>query len=490
MIFKQSIEAGSTNELNRAGRHIKVINAASALRLRVFNDEGSVMLDSEVRSGFELEMPPFGKATVTSQTQQSYEIWVSADKLGYNAPSANANNLNSYTAKHYGDTDMIVPFEPSRLSVKVVSDAPWWYGGSNVDSDNGIPVAAGEIAEIRGAAEISAAIGVKGEYLPSTQSVSVSSGRGNYAALSNKHGAFAITSNNKLVQLDDSGYREIAPKAGQGDYVYTMCLVGEDKIAYAVQYSNYFYELDLVTGKVKSYRIPNTDITKDGYVQSIRRMAHDGEKYIFVTSGQDRESGYEQTFAAITTYQDGVWTHRFRDIQTNYNWRAIWAVGVNKLVIEGSGIKYIDDVTALPAEDDMASLTHVTQAIGGLDDYMQFTRYGDYLLIQGQGVNSEAVLFNTVDLSAVRLGYCDASAISEAGVILVKGDKFHITKDLGQTFEITDNPVTFSSSSHRNYLYYVGSRLYILASGFTGYYVTNKLRQTPKQTFRVLKAFS
>ena len=134
MIFKQSIEAGSTNELNRAGRHIKVINAASALRLRVFNDEGSVMLDSEVRSGFELEMPPFGKATVTSQTQQSYEIWVSADKLGYNAPSANANNLNSYTAKHYGDTDMIVPFEPSRLSVKVVSDAPWWYGGSNVDS--------------------------------------------------------------------------------------------------------------------------------------------------------------------------------------------------------------------------------------------------------------------------------------------------------------------------------------------------------------------
>ena len=138
----------------------------------------------------------------------------------------------------------------------------------------------------------------------------------------------------------------------------------------------------------------------------------------------------------------------------------------------------------------MASLTHVTQAIGGLDDYMQFTRYGDYLLIQGQGVNSEAVLFNTVDLSAVRLGYCDASAISEAGVILVKGDKFHITKDLGQTFEITDNPVTFSSSSHRNYLYYVGSRLYILASGFTGYYVTNKLRQTPKQTFRVLKAFS
>lgn len=490
MIFKQSIEAGSTNELNRAGRHIKVINAASALRLRVFNDEGSVMLDSEVRSGFELEMPPFGKATVTSQTQQSYEIWVSADKLGYNAPSANANNLNSYTAKHYGDTDMIVPFEPSRLSVKVVSDAPWWYGGSNVDSDNGIPVAAGEIAEIRGAAEISAAIGAKGEYLPSTNTVKVANGVSPFVSISNKHGAFAVTNGNKLVQLDDSGYREIAPTAGQGDYVMDVCLVGEDKIAYTVQYSNYFYELNLVTGKVKNYRIPNTDMTANGYVSAVRKMAHDGEKYIFVTNGMDYQNGYTDTFAAITTLHNGVWTHKFRLDGNNVPWRQIWALDTNKVIIHTtSGFKVIEDVTLLPDDADVASLTHITNDIFGSDSYMQMTRYGDYALVQGQGVSSEAVLINTVDFSVVRLGYCDSSAISEAGVILVKGDKFHTTKDLGQTYEITDHPLSFGSS-HRNYLHYVGSRLFVIASSFVGYYVTNKLRQTPKQTFRVLKAFS
>lgn len=489
MLYKQTIRAGEVREIYKEGRHLKLINAQTSLGLRVFKG-GSSVLDTEIRSGFELAFKSFDKITITADQEQKIELWASETPLGYDAPSSNANSLNSYAANHYGDTDEILPFEPSRLTTKVVSDQPWWYGGSNVTKANGIPVAAGEVAEIRGAAAISAAISAKGEYLPSTQTVSVASGKSNYAAIANEHGMFAITNDNKLMQLDSNGYREIAPKVGQGDYVYAMCLVGVDKIAYAVQYSNYFYELDLVTGKVKNYRIPNTDIAKDGYVQAIRRMTHDGEKYIFVTSGQDRESGYDQTFAAITTLQDGVWTHRFRDIQTNYSWRQIWAIGLNKVIIQSDlGFKLIEDVTALPAEDDVASLTHITGIIGGQTDYMQFTEYGDYILIQGQSINSEAVLINKVDMSVVSLGYCDASAIAEAGVILVKGNEFHTSTDLGQTFEITDHPLSFSSS-HRNYLHYVGSHLFIMASSFTGYYVTEKVRETPKQTFRVLKAFS
>ncbi|MFK3865172.1 hypothetical protein [Pseudoalteromonas rhizosphaerae] len=484
-IFKQQIEAGATNELNKAGQHVKVINAAASLQLRVFRSDGFLMLDSEVRSGFELMLPQFGKVTVTSGVAQEYEIWCSGDKLGYDAPSANANNLTSYKALHFGDTDSILPFEPNRLTAKIVSDQPWFYGGANVDKENGIPVAAGEIAEIRGAANISAAIGAKGEYLPVNQAVSLGQKKLMYDVIENEHGIFAINNDSQLVKVDLGGVKPL--EGVPNGNIKDVCNAGGDSIAFIRHFENYIYKLNLRTGKITYISVPHDSTQASQPHTRLSRISYQDGVFICLGNGIDKETN--KSHSSIVIYDGENWTHKMKKLDyTATQFSQIFPASNNKVIVYSNGF-YVLDIGSLPEIEDLSEREKITIAMGGLDAYMQCSENEEYYQFISMGVNAECVLINKSDFSPVRLGNCDAAVISNAGVVMLKDGKFKITKDLGNTYTFVDAPHDIADSSRTFYAYHKGV-LFCLSSAFLGYYVTEKQRIESKQTFRVLKAFS
>ena len=484
MIYKQKLKAGEMFELG-SGKFIKVINSQSDLRLRVYGLDGGLKSNTVVRSGFELTLPEFKYATIQTEIDQPFEIWCSLHPLGYDAPSSNANNLSSYKANHYGDTDLILPFEPNRLTAKIVSDEPWFYGGANVDKENGIPVAAGEIAEVRGAANISAAIGAKGEYLPVNQAVSIGQRKLMYDMIENEHGIFAINNDNELVKVNLGG---LTPVVGIPEgYVKDICNAGKDSIAFIILYENYIYKLNLRTGKITYIAVPVDPTQATQPYTRLFRISYQDGKFICLGNGSDMDTN--KSFSSIIIYDGENWVHKMKKLDyTNVQFRQVFPAGNNKVIVYSNGF-YVLDTESLPEMEDLSERERITTPMGGLDAYMQCSENEEYFQFISMGVNAECVLINKSDFSAVRLGYCDAAVISNAGVVMLKDGKFKITKDLGNTYTFVDAPHDIPDSSRSFYAYHKGV-LFCLSSAFLGYYVTEKQRIEPKQTFRVLKAYS
>ena len=86
MLYKQTIRAGEVREINKSGRQIKIINCESTLQLRVFLS-GKNLLETEVRSGFDVAFAKFDKLTIQSDQEQRIEVWASDNPLGYEAPT-------------------------------------------------------------------------------------------------------------------------------------------------------------------------------------------------------------------------------------------------------------------------------------------------------------------------------------------------------------------------------------------------------------------
>lgn len=169
-IFKQKIAAGGVSEINKNGRYIKVINCQSEVNMRVFNADGSLMVDTSIRAGFEVSLSPFSLVVISSDYDQEYEMWVDLFKLGYDAPTAGSNFNQSLIVNHYGDSQKVLGFEPSRVAVTLFSDELFWYGGEGVNKSNGIPVAAGVEKRILGAGELHIAIDKYASYTPTGES--------------------------------------------------------------------------------------------------------------------------------------------------------------------------------------------------------------------------------------------------------------------------------------------------------------------------------
>lgn len=166
MLYKQTIRAGEVREINKSGRQIKIINCESTLQLRVFLS-GKNLLETEVRSGFDVAFAKFDKLTIQSDQEQRIEVWASDNPLGYEAPTKGSNSNRSELIEHYGGSQKVLPFERNRVAITLFSDTePFWYGGEGVTAENGIPVAAGVAHKIEGAGELHIAVDIPPVYDP------------------------------------------------------------------------------------------------------------------------------------------------------------------------------------------------------------------------------------------------------------------------------------------------------------------------------------
>ncbi|MCP5005669.1 MAG: hypothetical protein GY941_17300 [Planctomycetes bacterium] len=490
MIFKQKLKAGEMYELG-AGKYIKIINSQTDLRLRVFGVDGSIKSNTVVRSGFELTFSEFKYATVQTEVDQPFEIWCSFDPLGYDAPSSNANTMQSYKANHFGDTDPILPFEPNRLTARIVSDAPWWYGGGNVDKENGIPVAAGEIAEVRGAAEISAAISAEGEYLTTTETVDYGQRPWNYGSFSNDYGLVIQDNDGGILLLNENGQNKVPTSGGT---IYKMCKVGGDSVAYAGATSDYIYEYSFKTQKTKLISIPNTSssATPDGYMTRIMGLAYINGVYVVKANCYKAETG---DFKALAIYDGESWVYKYKE-QGNYTGVSyMWALGDEGLLISSSDKLYFVKIEELPETEQrdennrIANLDVIFEGFSGNVGYSSITEYGGYMMIKSQSHNSEAALINIGDRSTVSIGNCQIALHGAIGVIRGNGDDWYLSDDLGQTWVEVEPSIVFGSADNVHADFH-GGRVFVSSGRFTGYIATEKQRVKVKQEFRVLKAYS
>ncbi|QBJ00804.1 hypothetical protein [Pseudoalteromonas phage GXT1010] len=490
-LFKQTIYQNKVNEINKAGKHLKVINSQTELDIRVFNLVGELILSTKVRAGFEITLPVFAKVVISAEQEQKIEMWVDENPLGYNAPTANANDLKSFKGLHYGDSEEILPFEPSRLSAKIVSDSPWWYGGSNVDSENGIPVAAGEVAEIRGAAKISAAISAKAEYLTTTQTSDTGARPWIYGSFSNAHGVVIQNNSGGIDLLNKSGLQSVPT---QGVSVYVMAKISKHVIAYAAATSDYIYLYNMETKKVELLSIPTTtgDAVEGKYITRISSIAYTGGRYVINASVYDMVAGKD--IKALVVSDDSGWLFKYVMPSNSGHYPGdLYPISDSGLLILHSDKVYCVDVNAIP--DDrvydgaFTNLNLISTGFSGDVGYLSVVSYGGYTLLKSQSTNSEAVLIKESDFTAVNIGRCQIALLSEVGLIKGNGSDWLLSKDFGQTYTPIEPALSFSSSSNVHADFYDGVVI-IASTSLTGYILTEKQRQNAKQNFRILKAYS
>lgn len=496
MIFKQKLKAGEMFELG-AGKYIKIINSQTDLRLRVFGVDGSIKSNTVVRSGFELTFSEFKYATVQTEVDQPFEIWCSFDPLGYDAPSSNANTMQSYKANHFGDTDPILPFEPNRLTARIVSDAPWWYGGGNVDKENGIPVAAGEIAEVRGAAEISAAISAQGEYVPTADYLRYTGNIFSYFSINTDMGVInASSGGSKKINLLTEGEVETHEPEGAQDTIGNICYLGGGDVMYVTQYERrVLFKYNLNSRQEVSFSLKNIGLSDGFNLSQVNNMVDAGDnKLIAMVNITEYETDVQYHALALIDLNEQTINYRLAKQGSNLWARTILRLGDSFVSLDSTGIRLfgIDEFLNLPILMSDYSGEYLTGAVQGSHSYAMVSgvdEKGNYLITVPSSSTGGYAVINPQTKWAIT-GYADCGAISAAGLILYESHKIKISYDLGFSFTtLVDVPSSRKGDYMR--MYYIKNNLYTTSSDEESWlYLTYKKRVNVKQTFRVLKAYS
>uniref|UniRef100_UPI003A9582CE hypothetical protein n=1 Tax=Idiomarina abyssalis TaxID=86102 RepID=UPI003A9582CE len=141
MFIRKFLEPQKVDDVHTSGQFIKVMNSEGEFRIRATNNTGDLILDTDARAGFDVQVnKPFDKLTITSDTEQRLELWVSHHKLSYDALSTKPSRAVSFLEPHFGESQQIIPYDPAQARAFVVSDTEWWAGGEGVDMENGMRV--------------------------------------------------------------------------------------------------------------------------------------------------------------------------------------------------------------------------------------------------------------------------------------------------------------------------------------------------------------
>lgn len=144
MFIRKFLKQNQVDEVNAKGHFIKVMNSESVLRIKA-TYQGRTVLETDARAGFDVQTgSPFDLIQITSQIEQKLEIWVSEHKLSYDALSVKASRVSSALVGHFGHSQTLMGYDPSQSRILIQSDKEWYIGGENVNSSNGIPIAANE----------------------------------------------------------------------------------------------------------------------------------------------------------------------------------------------------------------------------------------------------------------------------------------------------------------------------------------------------------
>lgn len=144
MFIRKFLEPNKVDDVNTAGQFIKVMNCEGVVRMRV-TFQGEIVLESDAKAGFDVRTStPFDLIQITSETEQKLELWVSKHQLSYDALSTKPNRSQSFIVDHFGQSQMVLPYDPAQARAKIASEgAAFWVGGEGVSRESGIYISQG-----------------------------------------------------------------------------------------------------------------------------------------------------------------------------------------------------------------------------------------------------------------------------------------------------------------------------------------------------------
>lgn len=457
------------------GKHIKIVSCSFPMMIRVMSKRGELIIETEVRGGFELALDEsFSKVVVTSEQSQGAEIWVSKIALGYTAPTSGANSNVSAMFEHYGDIEQLAPFEASRTRMTVVSDSvPFWYGGDGLTIENGIKAEVGEKVTIDGAGEFNVAIDLSGAYSLAFDSAVVDgSTAGAYKIIKTTYGVvFASKGTYKDMYFQDLSGAFTKLTYGSDTRFTGAEMLDDGETLMAATTTGGFRFFNLVTGAVtggwSGNGIPSEMINLNGRIWC--KYGGNGNQYFMAADGS----------------MDVILDNRGIG---NFSTGAIFVVGAEVWIMQGSGSKlYSFPLNDIPAVLDETLLTVISASSSGTGAYAMVTENADVWCWSNACVNTRAITVDKVTKVVSVSPYCNrAIAVSDGILVFDKNDVKEYSNDfLSYTeYEVDKN----ISSTWLTWPYFLGNRFFMYVDGNVIERTTIKKRSVPLAKFRLLKS--
>lgn len=152
MLYQIGIKDGFA-QIKGSGRHIKIISAATPLRIQAQDSDGRVLLDSKIRSPMATELPAPAAVINIYAENQTVELWYSNQPLEYfQLTAVGATSARASEVKAPPGITKLVDANP-RVKFRVVADADVKIGNLS-DAREGWPIAAGEKEEFESSARL------------------------------------------------------------------------------------------------------------------------------------------------------------------------------------------------------------------------------------------------------------------------------------------------------------------------------------------------
>jgi hypothetical protein len=473
MLYRQSVEPNKIAEIYKQAKYIKILNCANEMQMRVFS-RGSIIQDTEVRAGFELELQQtFEKVVFASDYTQDIEVWVDNNRLRYDAISNGSNFNNTVLYKHYGDVEQLVPFEPNRISATIYSDTDTvFYGGEGVTVESGLPIPAGTEKTISGAGAIYLAINKPASYKVDKKQMILNVPWGCSTVLQHPQGVIMSGdgAEPKMVVYRDGQLSEPL-FYGSTDNFNNACYVDDDTIMATAWYGNYSYFFNLKTGeKWTTYFGVGSSFSRDS-------VFFDGKAYAATGANSDNYLLDSQGNKVLRCTNNSGAINR------------VYATRDNYLLVFNTHALYQFDVNAIPAVVDYDALTPIWSHATG-SSLARFSENDNYILISLPGSNTKSLLITKADRS-IREIPCEAATLTKDGVVyLTNGyiNEYDILKDTSTNYIINDET---SNSDKYHILFYRGKFLKVnLYENIMDVFTTNKKRDKPVSQIRLMKAMA
>lgn len=474
MLNKLTVKPNQVAQIFKSGRYVKIINSELSLVMRVYSG-GSLLLETEVRAGFEITFDGFFESiTFESKQDQKAEVWVSKNKLSFAAPTAGANNNTSYLFKHYGDLEQLLPFEPNRIKVLIKSDVfDFWYGGEGLDFNNGMKVLAGKEVEIIGAGAINVLVNEKSSYSISqddtqTETMTPRTNAGYNSSIKNTpKGIFMVSGDNKIYKFNEttSSYDMIHADGLAYKYDYIEYHNGE---LYGLGWGeSVVHAFDLETFAKRDIVI--TSVLKYG-MMSVNNVLY----FLFIESNRR------------------VWREAFSNSSILIDMSSsadIFPMSTGVFLITASKI-YFYDFASIPQTLDIGGLPVSTiGVIEGTIQSAQITENDDYYVISSKEINSQVVAVDKQTMIGGVLGYFNVGFATTEGITTFNGSQLKewVYNNGWSSSASTAQTRSLSSGSSVMAFFITSSFVFVGDYGVLEYDIVKK-RENEKVKIRVFKA--
>jgi hypothetical protein len=153
MLFNIKLTAGRFTEVAKQGRHINLVLAAGELTVRALTSEGQIM-ETQMIAGMSFPFQSdYSKVAFSSDSDQQVKVWLAMFPLTYSPDTSrevgSSSVQSTYAEAYSGAPQLLLPASVGRNKVTVSPSADILIGGVNLDTKNGIPIATGQVFELK-----------------------------------------------------------------------------------------------------------------------------------------------------------------------------------------------------------------------------------------------------------------------------------------------------------------------------------------------------